>query len=452
MTGLTIKEILEACKGEFHGDSAIITAEVSDIITDSRKAAPGCIFAAIPGERVDGHDFASDAANAGAVCCLCSRHVEGNYILVPSVSAALRQIAAIYRKKFDIPIIGVTGSVGKTTAKEMAACVLAQKFNTLKTQGNFNNELGVPLTLFRLEKEHQAAVVEMGISDFGEMTRLAEMVCPNMALFSTIGFSHLEFLHSREGVLKAKAEILTDMPDDGVVFINGDDDLLRTLDCSQKKISFGLGQNCDVRAEKIRSLGIDGMTCEIVSGDRRIPVTIPAFGVHMVTAALAGAAVGLYMGLSDSEISAGIESYQPVGRRSNATNTGFCTLIDDCYNSNPTSLASALASLAMLPNRKVCILGDMKELGKNERELHEELGRLCARLGVKLLITCGSLAMSFCIGAKGEENPPMMWHFPNKSEVLTALPHLLQYGDAVLVKASHSMGFDEISEAVKTLR
>jgi len=453
MTDFTIRDILAACGGRFSGDPAILDRPVTAIVTDSRQVMPGCLFAAIPGEKVDGHDFIPAAMAAGALCCLCSREAgEGvNQIRVAETARALQPIAAAYRLRFSIPVIGVTGSVGKTTTKEMVASVLSQRFRTLKTQGNFNNELGVPLTLFRLSPEHEAAVVEMGISHFGEMERLAAMVRPDVALIANVGFAHLEFLEDRAGVLRAKTAILSASVPEAVLVVNGDDELLRDYPYPGEKITFGLEPDCDVRAENLQLMGMEGTRCELCIGARRIPAEIPAFGVHMVHAALAAAAVGTRLGLTDDEICAGIRAYQPVGRRSNAVDTGFCVLIDDCYNANPTSLSSALSSLALLPGRKVCILGDMKELGPASPELHREMGALCARLGVELLITCGEQAAFFGQGAKQEEHAPAVWHFPDREEVIAVLPHLLQKGDAVLVKASNSMGFDKISEAVKAL-
>ena len=246
-------------------------------------------------------------------------------------------------------MLGVTGSVGKTTAKEMVASVLSQRWNTLKTEKNFNNQLGVPLTLFRLEPEHEAAVVEMGVSHFGDMAPLAAMVQPTAMLFTIIGHAHLEFLRDRRGVLQEKTSVLDTMPDDAVAFCNGDDDLLHAMTCRQRKVTFGLSDGCDVRAVDVRDLGDGGSTCTIVAGARRIPVRIRAYGQHMVYAALEGAAVGIEYGLTDDEIIRGIAAYQPVGSRANVVRTARYTVIDDCYNANPDSTAAALRSMATLP-------------------------------------------------------------------------------------------------------
>ena len=387
------------------------------------------------------------------MCALASRVPEGEnrpIIVVPDVEAALRALAEAYRKRLDIPVIGIAGSVGKTTTKEMVASVLAQRYRVHKTEKNFNNELGVPLTLLQIKREHQISVVEMGISDFGEMTRLARMVRPTMAVYTVIGHSHLEKLRDRNGVYQAKTEMLDFLPGDGVVFANGDDDLLSRMDCRQKRVLFGRGGANAVRAENIVTQGLHGTDCDIVCGQRRIAVHIPAYGGHMVYAALAGAAVGIEMGLTDSGIAAGIAAYKPVGRRANVTDTGFLTLIDDCYNANPDSVRAAIDSMSGFPGRKVCILGDMLELGTDSEALHRAVGAYAAEKGADLVLTAGPLSESVSTAAM--ETGTEARHFPDVEGLIAALPELLCRGDAVLVKASHSMRFERISEALKELK
>lgn len=440
MNGMTVGQLARVTGGVLCGGNP--QTPVTGGVIDSREVRPGDVFAALPGEKSDGHDFIGAALDAGAACCLARRVPEGEtrgVLAVPDVAAAFCSAAADYRSRFSMPLVGVTGSVGKTTAKEMIACVLARRFCTLKTKKNFNNELGVPLTLFRLKPEHGAAVVEMGISHFGEMTRLAEMARPTLAVYTVIGRAHLEFLGDRAGVLRAKTELLAEMPADGTVFVNGDDDLLAGLSCRQEKVSFGLSETCAVRAEHLAELGEDGTACDIVSGGRRIPVRLRYFGKHLVYAALAAAAVGLKLGLSDDEIAAGIADYAPVGRRTDVVRTPYLTLIDDCYNANPDSAAMSIASAAALHGRLVCILGDMLELGGDAARLHRETGELARRSGA-LLLTVGELSRN--MGGT---------HFESRRALIDALPGLLHPGDCVLVKASRGMAFEEISEAVKSL-
>ena len=444
MTGYCVSDIAAITGGVLSGDGA---APVTGAVIDSRAVTPGALFAAIPGERVDGHDYIGKAFDLGASCCLAQRVPAGEtrpVICVPDTAAALETLARAYRARFAIPVLGVTGSVGKTTAKEMVASVLSQRWNTLKTEKNFNNQLGVPLTLFRLEPEHEAAVVEMGVSHFGDMAPLAAMVQPTAMLFTIIGHAHLEFLRDRRGVLQEKTSVLDTMPDDAVAFCNGDDDLLRAMTCRQRKVTFGLSEGCDVR-----DLGDDGSTCTIVAGTRRIPVRIRAYGQHMVYAALEGAAVGIEYGLTDDEIIRGIAGYQPVGSRANVVRTARYTVIDDCYNANPDSTAAALRSMATLPaGRRVAILGNMGELGPDAAALHRETGVCAAKAGVSLVITCGALAKNIAAGAAEADPNVQTASFAALDELLAALPELVQPGDCVLVKASHSMAFERIVQAL----
>ena len=449
MRGMTISRAAAVCGGRLCGEGDF-GAELGSVVIDSRAVSAGDFFVAYKGERVDGHDYISAAFDRGAVCCLAQRVPEGEtrpVILVPDVQAALEQICAEYRRDLRLPVIGITGSVGKTSAKEMISAVLSQRLNVLKTDKNLNNQIGVPMTISRIRPEHQAAVVEMGISGFGEMSVLAKIARPDMAVFTLIGHAHLEFLHDLDGVLRAKTEMLDFMADDAPVLINGDDEKLRGLQCRQKKISFGLGENCDIRAENIR-LGESGETfCDIVYGERRIPVEIRAYGRHMIYAALEGAAVGLLMGLSDGEIVKGVASFETVGRRAAVCDTGFVTLIDDSYNANPDSVKCGIDSLMKMPGRHVCILGDMLELGEGSGEMHFDVGRYAGEKGAELVLTSGPLSRETCRGA-GERGR----HFATREELIAALPGLIQKGDRVLVKASLGSRFDQISEALKELK
>ena len=449
MREMTISRAAAVCGGRLCGEGDF-GAELGSVVIDSRAVSAGDFFVAYKGERVDGHDYISAAFDRGAVCCLAQRVPEGETrprLLVPDVQTALEQICAEYRRDLRLPVIGITGSVGKTSAKEMISAVLSQRLNVLKTDKNLNNQIGVPMTISRIRPEHQAAVVEMGISGFGEMSVLAKIARPDMAVFTLIGHAHLEFLHDLDGVLRAKTEMLDFMADDAPVLINGDDEKLRGLQCRQKKISFGLGENCDVRAENIR-LGESGETfCDIVYGERRIPVEIRAYGRHMIYAALEGAAVGLLMGLSDGEIVKGVASFETVGRRAAVCDTGFITLIDDSYNANPDSVKCGIDSLMKMPGRHVCILGDMLELGEGSGEMHFDVGRYAGEKGAELVLTSGPLSRETCRGA-GERGR----HFATREELIAALPGLIQKGDRVLVKASLGSRFDQISEALKELK
>lgn len=440
MIDMTVQRAAQAVGGQLHGGCG--ERPVLGAVRDNREVQPGLMFCALPGARFDGHDFIAAALESGAPCCLAQRvpeGVSGPVITVPDVAKAMARLAEYCRSLVRVPVVGITGSSGKTTAKEMCARVLSRRFNTLKTEKNFNNELGVPLTIFRIMPETEAAVVELGISGFGEMSRLGAMARPDIAVYTLIGRSHLEALGDRRGVLRAKTELLDYMPDDGLVVVNGDDDLLSGLVCRQRKLSFGLGAGCDVRAEGYRCLGAAGSEFTIAGGGRRIETRVSAYGRHMVYAALSAAAVGIELGVPDADIARGIADYEPVGRRASVIEAGGIRIIDDCYNANPDSTQMAIRSASDLGGRLVCILGDMLELGERSEEFHAETGRAALDAGA-LLLTTGERA-----AAMGGE------HFASKAELIAALPGLIRPGDSVLVKASHSMAFEEITEALRAL-
>ncbi len=448
MKHFTVSQAAAACQGRL-SRADYEDRELGRVVIDSRQVQPGDLFVAYRGEKVDGHDFISAAFEKGAACCLAERVPEGEtrlVLLTDDVQKALERIAAAYRATLDLPVVGVTGSVGKTSAKEMIAAVLAQRFSVLKTEGNLNNQIGVPMTVSRIEPEHEIAVVELGISGFGEMTELARIARPRIAVFTRIGHAHLEMLGDLDGVFRAKTELLPFLPGDGVVVVNGDDPYLRALRCPQRRITVGLAPENELRAEEIHSLGEERTDCTLVWEGRRIPVTIPAYGRHLVYAALEGAAVGFALGLSDEEVAAGIAAFHTVGRRGAVVETGFLTLVDDSYNANPDSIECGIDSLLQLPGRHVAILGDMRELGEGGAEMHRQVGRYAREKGVDLLLASGPLGAGFAEGA-GD----IARYFPERAALIAALPELLRKGDAVLVKASLRMGFAEVAEAVKRL-
>lgn len=440
MKDMTIFSAARAAGGRVAGCGQ--DAPLSGGVIDSREAGPGLMFCALPGERADGHEYMRSALEKGAACCLATHvpeGVTGPVILVDDVRSAMAKIAGACRDRLDIPVVGITGSSGKTTAKEMCAAVLSQKYNTLKTEKNFNNELGVPLTLFRIGPEHGAAVVELGINHFGEMGRLGAMAKPDIAVYTLIGRSHLEALGDLDGVLRAKGELVEHMPPDGLLIVNGDDEKLAAWRPARRKLTFGLGEGCDVRGVGFAPRGAEGSALTVLAGERRIELFLPAYGRHLAYAALAAAAVGIELGLSDGQIAAGAADYAPVGRRARIIETPSLTVIDDCYNANPDSVKMAIASAGALGGRLVCILGDMLELGEQSEQMHREVGE-AARAAGALLLTAGERS-----AAMGGE------HFASKAELISALPRLLKRGDRVLVKASHSMAFEEISDALRAL-
>lgn len=445
MKPFLLNDALRAVNGRWVGDEKALSETVTGVTSDSRAIAPGALFIALKGSRVDGHDFMAECLKRGAAACLTEREPraqERPAIVVGSTLRATGALAGWYRSRFDIPVIGVTGSVGKTTTKEMVAAVLSRRFVTHKTQRNLNNELGVPWTLLRLEDKHQVSVVEMGISDFGEMRRLTAMVRPTIALFTVIGDAHLEFLGDRDGVLRAKSEIFEGMTRDGLAVMNGDDPLQAAFRPDMRKVTYGLSEGCDVRGECVKNLGEDGLRLTVRHGAARFEVHIPAFGSHMVYAALAAAAVGLELGMTEQEIAEGIRGFETVGDRARVIHAGGLTVISDCYNSNPNSCRAALDSLAALPGRRVCVLGDMLELGPRSPQLHAGLGEYAARLGIEKIVACGPLSRQIAEGAKGADGDAL--YFEDKEALLGAIHEIVRPGDSVLVKASHSMAFEQV--------
>ena len=449
MKPFTLAEIAAACGGTYVGNEDMKSAVITSVERDSRQVKEGSLFLAIKGERVDGHDYIQKCYDSGAICAICEKAPENAdkpYILVPSTLQAVKEIGRAYREKFDIPVVGVSGSVGKTSTKEMLYAVLSQKFKTHKTQGNLNNELGVPLTLLSMPEDTEAAVIEMGISGFGEMTRLAKMAQPTICVLTIIGCCHLENLGDRDGVLKAKTEMF-DYAKEGAAFIlNGDDDKLSTVKDVRgtKPIFFGLDKSNRYYAENIENNGEGGVSCTLCFDDTRLDVTIPAIGSYMVSNALAAVAAGKLLGLSDEQLKNGVEAYKTVGSRANVINTGKLRIIDDCYNANPTSVKASLDTLKNFEGRKVAILGDMKELGSNELALHYDTGAYAKEIGIDRVLSVGPLAKELARGAED------LW-FESIDALLPELPDLLKDGDTVLVKASHSMHFENIVENLKTL-
>ena len=465
MKNMTLENIAKACGGKLcnigeNGDNR----EASCVVIDSRKIEEGGIFIATRGERVDGHRFISQVAEKGALGAVCEEEPEEcsiPYILVGDSFVALKKIAEFYRQQLSIPVVGITGSVGKTSTKEMIAGVLEQGFSVLKTEGNFNNEIGLPLTLLRIRKEHEVAVVEMGISDFGEMHRLSKMARPDICVMTNIGQCHLENLGSREGILKAKSEIFDFMNHEGHIFVNGDDDMLLKVKAkgSHKPVHFGMQAANEVFASDVMNKGLLGSQAVIHMGTEAFLVEIPLPGAHMVYNALAAAAVGKCLGLSRAQIQEGIAKVEAVGGRSHVMSLPSYTVIDDCYNANPVSMKAAIDLLTMAIGRKVAVLGDMFELGERECELHAEIGSYAAEKGIDVIICTGTLSKNMYEGALLAKQDTLMaaerdlaakkkevYYFETRDEMLDKLSGILKQGDNILIKASHGMHFEQVVE------
>lgn len=454
MKNLTLENIAKVCGGVYVGSPEKREQEVQGIVTDSRKVEEGFLFVPIKGARVDAHDFIDGVIEKGALCTLTERELGEKsfpYIKVNSSLQAVKDIAEFYLKQLSIPVVGITGSVGKTSTKEMIAAVLEEKYNVLKTKGNFNNELGVPLTVFGLRPDHEIAVLEMGISDFGEMHRLAKIARPDTCVITNIGLCHLEFLKSRDGILKAKTEIFDFLESDGHVILNGDDDKLITVRDVKgiKPLFFGVDNHQGVWADEIESKGLKGISCRIHAGEESFKVLIPIPGRHMVYNALAGTAVGLTYGMNVEEIKKGIESLQSLSGRFHIIETGNRTIVDDCYNANPVSMKASLDVLQDALGRRVAILGDMGELGKEEVEMHREVGVYAAARDIDKIICVGELAGDMAEAARLAAPTKDIVHFAEKESLLEALPEMIRDGDTILVKASHFMEFEKVVEMLK---
>lgn len=471
MRNLTVEAIAKAVEGTYFGPEALLTKEISGVTLDSRKVEKDFLFVPIKGERVDGNAFIDSAYERGALLCFREQRMEsgktleaektensGNsansekpYILVESCLTAIRDLAEFYRKQFTIPVIGITGSVGKTSTKEMVAGVLSQKFRVLRTRGNFNNEIGLPLTIFELREDTEIAVVEMGMSDFGEMERLSKIARPDVCIITNIGPCHLENCGDLDGVLRAKKEIFTYRNTEGAVFLNGDDEKLRTLSKEVSPVFFGLSGENDFYASDLESQGLLGYK-GIIHGTRKketftFPVTVPAPGKHMVVSAVCAAAIGTYFGLTTEEIEHGIAEFRPVGNRSNLIETKDYLLFSDCYNANPASVRASIDVMKETFGRKVCLLGDMFELGVEERELHRQIGVYAAEAGMDVLLLVGELSRETLEGAKEVRGEDMVLaHFHDLDEAKEKLTTYLKKGDTILIKASHGMHFEELTE------
>ena len=456
MKNLTLENICNVCKAQYYGPADKLKEEVQSIITDSRKAEPGCLFVPIVGERVDAHKFIPQVMGEGALATLSERVPETEEypcLVVESTLQAVKDIAEFYLEQLGIPVVGITGSVGKTSTKEMIASVLGQKYRTLKTLGNFNNELGLPLTVFRLRDEDEIAVLEMGISDFGEMTRLARIAKPDTCVITNIGTCHLENLGDRDGVLKAKTEIFGYLKENGSIVLNGDDDKLCTVEEYKgiRPVFFGLGENCRVYADEIVSRGLKGTACTIHTDGEAFHVEIPMPGRHMISNALAATAVGRIYGLNTEQICAGIESIEPISGRFRMIDTPHYLIVDDCYNANPMSMKASLDVLKDGLGRRVAILGDMGELGENEIALHEEVGAHAAVCGIDVCICVGELSKHMAEKAKEAGTDLKVFYEPDRECLLKNLKGYLSDGDTILVKASHFMKFEEVVEELQKL-
>lgn len=480
---LTPEEILHAVSGATSGESSDVSwrAPLTSVVIDSRLAGPGSLFVALPGEHTDGHNHVAHAFSRGAQMALIGRPVEAPGVLIdarqpaelaasaswqaPGAASqpicllvddpmrALQQVAAAWRARFNPRVIAITGSVGKTTTKEITAAVLRQRFATLKNQGNLNNEIGLPLTVLQLDEKHQAVVLEMGMYDVGEIAHLCRIAQPHVGVVTNVGPVHLERLGTIERIAQAKAELVQALPAGGVAVLNADDPLVAAM-ASQTQAQifwYGLSPHADLWADEIEGEGLDGIRFRFHYQGDMLHVRVPLLGRHSVHTALRAAAVGLIEGLSWEEIVRGLQQLDVQLRLLAARGLNGATLLDDTYNASPASTMAALNLLADLPvvnGRRIAVLGDMLELGSYEEEGHRKVGVRAADV-VDYLITVGLRARLIAEEALAAGLAPAKVLALDSAEPAVAkLRSIMGPGDVVLVKGSRAVRMDEIATAL----
>ena len=465
MPNMTLQNIALACNGTYIGADEQKEKVICGAVIDSRLVEEDYLFIPIKGERVDGHKFIPQVFEKGACCVLSEVELEnpaGPYIRVASSEEALKQIAAFYRQSLPIKVVGISGSVGKTSTKEMIASVISQKYNVHKTAGNFNNEIGLPLTVFGIRAEHEVAILEMGISDFNEMHRLATVANPDVCVITNIGLCHLENLGTRDGILQAKTEMFDHMKEGGIAILNGDDNKLsiKTNVNGRDTVFYGINAEPQLDAEGIpmaskaiyatdvANLGFEGMEAIIhtPAGAFKANITIP--GEHNVYNALAATAVGLELGLTLEEIQKGIAEAKTIAGRTNLVKANGMNVIDDCYNANPVSMEAAMDVLSHAKGRTIAVLGDMGELGEDEKALHFCVGKCVAEKHIHTLFCAGALAAEYKAGVESVENDCKVFYYEDRDAMIEALLSYVKEGDNILIKASHFMDFPKVVEAL----
>ncbi len=448
MEKVLLSEIVRACDGSYGYPANTF---VTDVTTNSKEAKDGSVFIAIKGERFDAHDFVKSAIQNGAVCAVTERAVEdAKCIIVDSTRSAYLNIAHYYRSKFDIPLVAVTGSVGKTTTKDFIWCVLSERFNTLKTPANRNNDIGLPETLLKLESSHQAAVIEMGMNHQGEISRLSAAACPTICVITNIGTSHIENLGSRENILKAKLEILDGADRNAPLILCKDDEYLQKVNVRGRRIVWYSTEDktADVYATDIVA-DSEGVSFTICEGEEKTSARINTLGLHNVKNALAAYCVGRELKMTSGEIASGISKFRPDGIRQTVEEISGLTVIKDCYNASYDSMKSSLELLASIKTsgKKIAVLADMKELGDMSQKLHKAVGELVFKADVDKLLCLGDDAKYIIDGAVAsgfdEKNAV---HFDDKQSLADYIKETADKGDVVLFKASRAMKLEEVIE------
>ena len=445
MKTLSIREISDALH-----TSADFDGSISDVCIDNRTVTSGSLFVCIRGERFDGHDFAESALQSGAAAVLCERDLGLSHeIIVPDTRRALLELAAYYRSLFDIPVAAVTGSVGKTTVKEMTAAVFSSQYRTLKTEGNLNNEIGLPRTLFRLEADTEAAVIEMGMNHAGELSRLSRTAQPTLGIIGNIGVAHIENLGSQENILRAKLEILDGMQPDTPLILNGDDPLLYGAKITGRPVYYYGIDNpyCRFKAYALETTA-NGTRFTVDFGVGEQQVTLPVPGRHNVYNALAAFTAGFLLSVDPQKAADALAGYTPAGMRQRLRDVGGVRFIEDCYNASPDSVRAALQTLRDMPaKRRIAVLGDMLELGPVSDDAHTQSGVLASENKTDILFTYGERSERTAEAAKAH-GMTCVRHFDSKETLAKELLSVLKEGDAVLVKGSRGMKLEDILQII----
>ena len=459
METITLRELLQAVQGTLLTPESPLDTPIFRVDTDSRAIHPGALFIPLVGARFDGHAYLNQALEDGAAGCLTARsrdsYIPGKfYVKVGNTERALGQLAAWYKSRFHIPVVGVTGSVGKTTTKDMIAAVLSTKYKVLKTEGNFNNNVGMPLTVLRLDPTVEICVLEMGMDKPGEIDYLAGIAQPDVGIITNIGDAHIEILGSRENIFKAKCELLPHVKKDGLLILNGDDEWLSTLrgKTPVSTVFCGKGEGLDYRAIPCGGDKLSHINCRMITPHMDREVEIPALGEHMVYPSLVAAAVGDHFGLTPDEIDSGLRRFVPTRMRMNLVQRrGNITLLDDTYNANPQSMRAAVSVLEDAPAAfKIAVLGDMLELGPFAPALHTGVGECLGKAGIDCLVAVGELAGYIADGAE-QSGVHQVYRCRDKEEAKSILAQLIRPDCAVLLKASRGMKMEELTAYLLSL-
>jgi UDP-N-acetylmuramoyl-tripeptide--D-alanyl-D-alanine ligase len=458
MEPITVGDILKATGGMllFPFDEE---REICCVDTDSRAMHENSLFVPLAGERFDGHVYLEQALRDGAAGCLTHKPVEqllpGKfYIRVEDTMTALGDLARFYRSRFDIKVVGITGSVGKTTTKDMVASVLSQRYRVLKTEGNYNNNIGVPKTIFRLDSSHEIAVIEMGMNHMGEIDYLTHIAQPDVAIITNVGDAHIENLGSRENTLRAKSEIFNGVRPGGVAVLNGDDTLIAQLDgvLIHPITWYGQSEHCPWRCTEISEGEGDTMRMKAQTPLGTLEATIHCLGRYLFYPALSAAAVGAQFGLALEEITRGIEAFAPTKMRMDVVRcANEITVLNDTYNANPQSMRAAVDVLANYSGAaRIAVLGDMLELGELGPMLHESVGKFVGKSGIDCLVTVGELGAAIAEGARSV-GMSEVYDRPNKEEAKVVLSQVVQPGCVALCKASRGMRFEELTDYIRRI-